>query len=526
MERLPDFTSGKRPFYTPVFMRNKIPGYQFFLYLISFTFLILPYFGYNQTLHLNDLSNTIVLKGTIITPGKSIPGGFLIIRNNRIAGIYSSLKPADYPVNSIYVDTRGIIFPGLVDLHNHVPFNVFPYWEVGKNKFANRYEWRFNSPYHQKHVKTPYDQMDDLFCSMNAYGELRALIGGTTTIGNSGYSSCLKRLVRNLDDPSQLEGNRIQYQVDIVNHDTGNPSKTSKINEDLDSARARLVSGRLDAFFIHLAEGRVNDAITKSEFGILLSRGLVTDKTAIIHGISLSQDEFHIMKYLGASLIWSPGSNINLYGQTTDVIKARNVGVKLALSADWAITGNRNLLEELKYAASWNSNHLNNFFSDRELVEMATSIPAEIAGLSDKLGSIREGLFADLLIISGDSTKPYRSLIQSTANSVKIVIVDGLPVYGTQYFMEKFWPDSQLETLLHGPSPMMLKLPLPGESALSVYLLKQLLSQEMIDLGTSLAPLFPLARGSLNPGTTPVTDYRKPGLINKKMGPKKGNEKR
>ena len=50
---------------------------------------------------------------------------------------------------------------------------------------------------------------------------------------------------------------------------------------------------------------------------------------------------------LGAKLIWSPLSNLLLYGKTTNVYEALAEGVLVSLGTDWNPSGSRNLLGEL-----------------------------------------------------------------------------------------------------------------------------------------------------------------------------------
>ena len=49
-------------------------------------------------------------------------------------------------------------------------------------------------------------------------------------------------------------------------------------------------------------------------------------------------------------MVWSPLSNLMLYGGTTNIGAARSAGVPLALGSDWSPTGSKNLLNELKIA--------------------------------------------------------------------------------------------------------------------------------------------------------------------------------
>ena len=58
----------------------------------------------------------------------------------------------------------------------------------------------------------------------------------------------------------------------------------------------------------------------------------------------------------GMSLVWSPRSNVFLYGGGTDLTKTTNIplalakGINVALAPDWSIGGSQNLLDELRFA--------------------------------------------------------------------------------------------------------------------------------------------------------------------------------
>jgi hypothetical protein len=101
------------------------------------------------------------------------------------------------------------------------------------------------------------------------------------------------------------------------------------------------------------------------------------------------------------------------------------------------------ILDELHYAAELNITDFEGSLSDQQLVEMVTKNPAIIAGISEYVGSIREGLFADLLIIDGNPSQPYRSLIEADAGDVKLVLIGGVPLYGSLDFMEQFWASDE-----------------------------------------------------------------------------------
>jgi hypothetical protein len=69
---------------------------------------------------------------------------------------------------------------------------------------------------------------------------------------------------------------------------------------------------------------------------------------------------------------------------------------------------------------------------------MATSIPAKIARINEKVGSIKSGLYADLFLLHGDATRPFDSLVESKPQDVSLVLVNGVPIYGDATLMSKF----------------------------------------------------------------------------------------
>src|SRR5690242_14388111 len=69
------------------------------------------------------------------------------------------------------------------------------------------------------------------------------------------------------------------------------------------------------SFVVHLAEGV--DNASRDEFATLKQKGLLKPQTAIIHGTAFEASEFQEMAQVGAKLIWSPASNLTLYGKTT-----------------------------------------------------------------------------------------------------------------------------------------------------------------------------------------------------------------
>jgi hypothetical protein len=137
-----------------------------------------------------------------------------------------------------------------------------------------------------------------------------------------------------------------------------------------------------------------------------------------------------------AKVVWSPLSNLLLYGKTTDVVAARTAGLTIALGSDWSPSGSKNLLGELK-AAKVVCAHFNLGFSDYDIVAMATRNPAAILKWDGKLGTIAKGKFADLLVVKGVTGDPYGHLIKSREQDIVLVTIGGRPRYGTKKAMQQ-----------------------------------------------------------------------------------------
>ncbi len=145
------------------------------------------------------------------------------------------------------------------------------------------------------------------------------------------------------------------------------------------------------------------------------------------------------------------------------------------------------MLDELKVAALWNREHLAGRLTDRQLVEMATSVPAHIVGVDDEVGAILVGLRADLLVIGGDDhNDAYRAVIDATPADVRLVLIEGIPLYGDLELMERFWAVPDLEDLPVPGAPKTLATP---AAVIVVAALAARLQGALQAEGTSLAPL-------------------------------------
>jgi 5-methylthioadenosine/S-adenosylhomocysteine deaminase len=423
----------------------------------------------------------VALTGTLVTPDQIISDGTIIIQHGHISAAGAHVA---VPEDALVVHTNGIIAPGLIDLHNHLTWNVFPRWKPIE-EFGSRYDWQQKPVYHQL-VEAPHKAIveEGLECAAERYAEVKAITEGETSITGSLRAACNRGLARNLDDDPELgkdAAGRILYNVFPL----------QMTEPELADAKRALSTG--GALLIHLAEGAPNDATAAREFTMLEGRGLLLPGVSLIHAVGLSADNFAAMQKAGMGFVWSPRSNIELYGATARVDAAKQYGVVTALAPDWSPTGSDGLLEELKYAAVWNLAQTHPLFEDRELVAMTTENPAKLVHLDKALGRLETGYVADLLVLHPHGKEfgkdAYWSVAHSSPQDVELVMIGGQAVYGDPEPMRQLSGSSALEPLTICGREKRISFASESGGQPSFQQTEAVLNKALREWGTSLAPL-------------------------------------
>jgi len=423
---------------------------------------------------------TIALGGQIVTPDGPIRG-WLTIEGGQITGI-STRKPTGATV----LQTDGVIVPGLIDLHGHPEFNVFAPWEPPKT-YLNRYAWRGSDEYHAL-IRGPQDKLAKAVPSGTQlrYAEIRALVGGVTAIQGAGRvaGAATESLVRNVD--GVIFGERIAGAVIDLPE-----SLTSRGGPGLKTNLEDIATGAVRALYIHLAEGQRTNQRSVDEFDQLMKLGALTPATVIIHGSALTLNQLGQAADAQAKLVWSPQSNLRLYGETTRVSDALDVGLPVALGADWLPSGSTSLLAEMKVARQEliDQGHP---LTAKELVAMVTSGAAEIAGLKDRLGSLEVGRPADVLVLARRDTDPYESVCAAIPNDVELVLIGGDLTYGRTDWVQALAQtpaDPNLEPVVAWGRPMLLDTSYQGQPDKG---LTPRLAQLRADLTSAYPPVGPI----------------------------------
>ena len=512
-----------------------------------------------------DPSSGLLISGaTVVTMDAAhtvIPHGNVLVRDGRIVAVWAGPQsPEGVSVGNasvVRVGPQELLFPGLINLHDHPSFDALDPWlppasdalpalgKAGTDPYANRYQWGADgsptaSVEERRLIANPQAVLNDgvglgLAREVNRYAQTAALLGGETTIeGGDGD------VIHSVENDPQVA-----------------PSFVGPIaaldGTALTDLQSGLADGRYRAWLVHLAEGvrdgdrRAGDPYSsRAEFQTLKDKGLLSDATVIIHGTALQRREFAQMRAaqslgppgsddrLGAKLVWSPLSNLLLYGKTTNVYDALAEDVTVSLGTDWAPSGSRDLLDELKVAAialrdprvlgqrrdevpalsidgkQGAERQQAEQTLDRTLVDMVTRNPALTLHEYDRVGSIEPGKRADLLLIHRPAQAPahgvppsvYRDLIDAGEQNVELVLVGGDPRAGDPDLMNALKPgDTETVTCTSGGYQKAVDITNTGSNPTT----SETLAQTSAELSAGLAALggdHPPAGGGPGPGNT------------------------
>ncbi len=150
----------------------------------------------------------------------------------------------------------------------------------------------------------------------------------------------------------------------------------------------------------------------------------------IIHGVGVDATDVNVIATAKAKLVWSPRSNISLYGDTAPITLYHAMGVPIALGTDWLPSGSMNMLRELSCADTLNQQYFDKTFSDQDLFEMVTANAAAATGFGNQIGTLAAGMVADVTVFDGSQNQGYRAVIGASVEDVHLVLRGGTALYG------------------------------------------------------------------------------------------------
>ena len=197
----------------------------------------------------------------------------------------------------------GTLFPGLIDLHNHLSYNALPLWAPVPKRFKNRGQWP-TQPDYRKLISGPMtvigeyrdaDGQPSLLPALVRYVECKCLLGGVTTsqgiklASNAGVQRFYRGLIRNVEQTDDADLPEAQGRI-----------------PDIEAKDASAFLARLEkedsCLLLHLSEGVTRPsrsirprAVTSSPWRSRRTMWAINDTFTGIHSAGLLPEDFDVL---------------------------------------------------------------------------------------------------------------------------------------------------------------------------------------------------------------------------------------
>jgi guanine deaminase len=413
---------------------------------------------------------------------RSWSDGALVLEGGLIAevGDYAVLsrKPRPQSIRWLH-SNRVVIFPGLIDVHAHVP--QYPAVARGTSEllpWLQQYifplEREFTGPRGRRegpaflaelarHGTTTamlyaaiFDDSCDATFQAAAEKGLRIIMGKMMMdVGSYGSLQPSKIVSVSVAETERLikkwhganEG-LIEYAV--------SPRFAVACSDELMRSAAELAQRHSTYVQTHLAENREEIETVRHLFpqatdytDVYAQCGLLGPKTMLGHAIHLSPREREAVAAAGASVAHCPTANLFLRSGILPLDTVRAAGIRVGLGSDVAAGAELNLWRVMRAAIE--SQTARSFYepgvhvpSPAEMLHLGTQGAADALGKSRVIGSFDIGKEADLTIMDLGAMLPYRKSSKGT-NDLTAEDVVSLCIY-------RGGPEAVVETFVRGRS--------------------------------------------------------------------------
>lgn len=308
------------------------------------------------------------------------------------------------------IDLEGaIVFPGLINAHDHLELNSFP-----RLKWRARYDnvRRWIADFQPRFATDPdlaiarADTLDERLW----VGGLKNLLSGVTTVcHHNPLHAALRR----------------QFPIKVVTRFGWSHSLQI---DGAQVAAARRATPSEWPWIIHAAEGVDDEA--RREADTLGDMGCLGGNTVLVHGVALTPAQTARVLETGGALVWCPTSNDFLLGRTADV-RRFSAQRRLGLGTDSRLSGAGHLLDELRAA------NLEAQIPADALARAVTRDAADLLRLPTA-GRLAPGAPADLTVIRRLTADPFETLVNAQRVDVRLTMIDGAPLVADESLAHVF----------------------------------------------------------------------------------------
>ena len=379
--------------------------------------------------------------------------GWLMTEDSRILDLGPSGDSAPEAADEVIDAAGGILLPGLINTHCHVP--MIPFRSLGDD-CPDRLR-RFLFPLENEAMTR------ELVYLASRYGICEMLLAGVTTFTDMYYfeeeaaRACEELGIRGVLGETVI-GQRTCDSVepygglclaeDFIRAWSGRelvtpiiaPHATNTNSPEMLKKSFELAEKYDTLLTLHASEMDYELAYFRDTFGktpveFLDGIGVLGKRLLAAHCIHLTENDIRLLAESGTAVSHCIGSNTKAGKGVAPVKKLLDAKIRVGLGTDGASSGNTlDLFTQFRLFASFHktANHDRSLFPAEEIVSLGTIGGASALSLERKLGSLEPGKKADLTMIETESVNmfpcydPYSAIVYSAnASNVDTVIVDG-----------------------------------------------------------------------------------------------------
>jgi 5-methylthioadenosine/S-adenosylhomocysteine deaminase len=372
--------------------------------------------------------DVIVHNGMIVTVNPDFEifrSGFVCVKDGRIERIEHQVSKTPIADARVVIDAQGgIVLPGLVNTHTHLPMTLFR----GLADDLSLMDWLNHHifPAEAKHINP------DSVSAGTLLGCAEMLLSGTTTccdgyfhensvaeaVERTGMRAVLAQGVIDfpapgVPDPADNVEYAAAYTASWMHRNPRiRPSVFchSPYTCSADTLkRAKTAANEKGVLFqIHVAETRTERDQILKEHGLspvqYLDRlGILDPDTLLVHAVWVDAADIETIAHRGAKVSHTPGSNMKLAAGVAPVPAFIKAGVCTGIGTDGSASNNNlDLFQEMNLTAKVHKVHtLDPTVADaRTVLEMATINGACAIGLGADIGSLETGKSADIIVVN------------------------------------------------------------------------------------------------------------------------------
>jgi cytosine/adenosine deaminase-related metal-dependent hydrolase len=282
---------------------------------------------------------------------------------------------------------NAIAFPGLINSHDHLDFNLFP--KLGNRIYNNYSEWGRDIHTQNKEVINAVLEIPHQLRTQ--WGLYKNLLNGITTVVNHGAK--LK-----IADPfiTVLQDNYSLHSIQFEKY------WQLKLNNFF---------ARKQPYVIHVGEG--TDEMAHNEILTLIKKNFFNKSLFAVHGVAMDEEQAKNFK----GLIWCPDSNFFLLNATAD-IKRLKTKTRILFGTDSTLTADWNLWDHLRLARK------TGLISDRELFKTLAKTPS-LAWGQNHTGAISINKNADIVIAKTVAGKGFDAFYSLNPKNIQLILHRG-----------------------------------------------------------------------------------------------------